>query len=53
MQEGILEFINSIYEFIDLLIEILEKLIPILKIHLSELDLYYELDLLLDILKNI
>lgn len=53
MQADVLEFINSIYEFINVLIEILEKLIPMLEKYLSESDLFYELDLLLEILKNI
>ena len=49
----VVDFINSIYNFINSLIKILDKLLPMLKNYLSEYDLYYELGLLLDILKNI
>lgn len=53
MEKAIYDFINSIYEFIKFLINSLEKLIPLLEKHLIESDLYYELDLLLEILKSI
>ena len=52
MEKAIYDFINSIYEFIRVLIDALEKLIPLLEKHLIESDLYYELDLLLETLKN-
>lgn len=53
MDGAVLEFINSIYEFIEILIQALEKLIPLLEKYMSESDLYYELDLLLEMLKSI
>lgn len=49
----VFNFIKSIYDFINSLIRILEKLIPFLETHLIKSDLYYELDSLLEILKNI
>ena len=52
MENAIYDFINSIYEFIRVLIDALEKLIPLLEKHLIESDLYFELDLLLETLKN-
>ena len=53
MDSAILDFINAIYEFIEVLIQVLEKIIPLLEKHLIESDLYYELDLLLEIFKKI
>ena len=53
MENSIYDFINSIYEFIKVLIDVLEKLIPLLEKYMSDYDLYYELDLLLEVLKNI
>ena len=53
MEKAIYDFINSIYEYIKVLINALEKLIPLLEKYMAESDLYYELDLLLEMLKNI
>ena len=53
MEKAIYDFINSIYEFIKVLINALEKLIPLFEKHMAEYDLYYELDLLLETLKNL
>lgn len=53
MDGAVLEFINSIYEFIEILIQALEKLIPLLEKYMVESDFYYELDLLLEILKKL
>ena len=53
MDGAVLDFINAIYEFIEILIQALEKLIPLLEKYMAESDLYYELDLLLEMLKNI
>ena len=53
MENIVFDFINSILEFIMVIIQALETLIPLLEKHMAEYDFYYELDLLLDILKSI
>ena len=53
MENMVFDFINSIFEFIRVIIQALETLIPLLEKHLADSNLYYELDLLLEILKSV
>ena len=53
MENMVFDFINSILEFIRVIIQALETLIPLLEKHMAEYDFYYELDLLLEILRGV
>ena len=53
MISDVYDFIDSIYNFIKSIVKLLEQLLPILEKYLSDSNLFYDLDLILESLKNI